>query len=733
MQRLFSLVVALALSTICLAEGTNSIAVYVGPGAHGLGHLEWIRQAGAYEGFNLLPVDGKSIRAGALDSAAALIIPGGYSNLERKQIGPEGAEKIRAFVRAGGGYVGTCAGCILACQGSKDRPNMLGLAPFRPMPTVSRGRAEMLISFNSNAFRRVGIAAKPRKIVYSYGPQLEKGEPVPDANFDLIANYASEIRLLRNDAASYPMCGTIAGFAGTYGKGRVIALAVHPEMESGTHDLAKKMLEYALGRPLKLKPRLRHRRGNLQLAVIGDYAAGIGTAKFLDSLSTLQRTDFVMSGKSAIDDGLIYKLDVLVLPDAVDQMDKNYWGATRRELLKEFLAHGGNVITWGEAAKELAKGGLTPSITGFHAVADGASALAKIRELEVAPARMPPVAKPAKIEKPWRCAVYLGTGGGSTGEARLLDSCPEFEVFFTDGPGIAAGDLDRADILVQGGGGGQCQCDALGAKGQTNLIEFVRRGGLYHGTCAGSFLVLEPTRRRRVHMVPMQPDDPPTYRGGAFTQLKITEAGAKWFDRKAGALEGCYYHGGSVMIPGTKPVPGASDFQVLAEYYGHIVCTDCPGPTLPMSGKGAIVGGSFGKGKMVVCGPHPESDRCSDNLYFGKFHFLTGVKPHPVHRWNVKGLPRLVMVTGYGNPAAGRLHQRLAWDTRFNFGGTLADILVLVNPKPGQIESYVGFGKRLVVYDAHGDHPVKNPERYGKITIVRTEQAVMDAISSRLN
>ena len=45
------------------------------------------------------PVDGEAVRAGALDSADVLVMPGGSSVDESKTLGPEGREKVKAFFR----------------------------------------------------------------------------------------------------------------------------------------------------------------------------------------------------------------------------------------------------------------------------------------------------------------------------------------------------------------------------------------------------------------------------------------------------------------------------------------------------------------------------------------------------------------------------------------------------------------------------------------------------------
>ena len=158
---------------------------------------------------------------------------------------------------------------------------------------------------------------------------------------------------------------------------------------------------------------------------------------------------------------------------------------------------------------------------------------------------------------------YCDQGVGVDLVGRLMDDCPEFIVTFASGKEIGEGALNGADMVVHSGGGGETQFFGLGEKGVAAEREFIKKGGLYHGTCAGAFLVLEETRRKRNQMVPFKPDDPELYRGGATVELDFTEAGLAAMGQKGPRM--VRYHGGPAMIPG-KPVEGA-DMKVFA-YYG---------------------------------------------------------------------------------------------------------------------------------------------------------------------
>ena len=77
---------------------------------------------------------------------------------------------------------------------------------------------------------------------------------------------------------------------------------------------------------------------------------------------------------------------------------------------------------------------------------------------------------------------YCDRGVGVDLVGRLMDDCPEFVVTFANGKEIGEGALDGADMVVHSGGSGESQFFGLGEKGVAAEREFVKKGGLYHGT-----------------------------------------------------------------------------------------------------------------------------------------------------------------------------------------------------------------------------------------------------------
>ncbi len=297
---------------------------------------------------------------------------------------------------------------------------------------------------------------------------------------------------------------------------------------------------------------------------------------------------------------------------------------------------------------------------------------------------------------------YCDQGVGVDLVGRLMDDCPEFIVTFASGKEIGDGALNGADMVVHSGGGGETQFFGLGEKGVAAEREFIKKGGLYHGTCAGAFLVLEETRRKRNQMVPFKPDDPELYRGGATVELDFTEAGLVAMGQKGPRM--VRYHGGPAMIPG-KPVEGA-DMKVFAYYGKKMEKIEKPKADVHgMTGKAAIIAGTFGKGKIFICGPHPESGRRTQDIFYKGLEWLTGRKLHPSHKKRIAGAPNVYAPMGHNTPEGARMLQKVWHSTDYNrvLSPAKGDVALLINPKKKHFKELKDFKGPVIVLSTHTD------------------------------
>ena len=229
------------------AEKPLRVAVFVGAGARNVGAFRWLQITTFAKDMESIPVDGASIRNGALDGVDVLVMPGGWSGGEAETLQAAGREKVKDFVRRGGGYIGTCAGFCLLMESHKTHKDMLHMIPYTFGP--SGGKVEMPIAFNQLATEMCGIPKKTWKIRYSGGPVPVPSTPVPEADVKVIATYAGDINTM-GGADRKSMANSPAVIAGTYGKGRLFATTVHPEVDVNDHEILRCAFRYVSGREI---------------------------------------------------------------------------------------------------------------------------------------------------------------------------------------------------------------------------------------------------------------------------------------------------------------------------------------------------------------------------------------------------------------------------------------------------------------------------------------------------
>ncbi len=320
-------------------------AVFTGLGPRGRGLVSWLKLVESSPELDLMLVDAAMIRAGALDRAELLIIPGGASVVEKKDLGPEGAARIRDFVRRGGGYIGTCAGCCLALEEKGDADRGIGLIPYNRIG--HKDGFMMPIALNEKGAAALGMKPGEYKVSYHGGPVLVPStNAVPDAKVEVWATYASDFDCPKS---KLKMFGNIALVGGTYGKGRLFAIACHPEANVFSHGLVKGAFRFVLGREVTFPTRIRRPRS----LVVGAFSSGMGgveTARALLDIDACEGVDFFPMTADEILTGQLDRVDYLVLPAGYEPFYKSKFSGQARELVETFAAAGGKVLAWGNAA-----------------------------------------------------------------------------------------------------------------------------------------------------------------------------------------------------------------------------------------------------------------------------------------------------------------------------------------------------------------------------------------------
>ena len=348
------------------------VCVFAGNGPRSNGACEYMRLVASSPEMELTLVDAQMIRDGALDGQDLLVVPGGSTIAEKKDLGPLGAEKIKAFIRNGGGYLGSCAGCCLLMDETANPERGIGVIPYR-RTGARRQRYMMPVRVNEKGARALGIEAKTYVSRYNGGPVLVRTtNVVAGANFEIWGTYGEDF----GEPGTLPeMYGRGAMVGGTFGKGRVFGFAVHPENYRSSRELLRGAFRYVLGRDVTFPERTR-KVGALVVGWMSSGIAGVESSRTMLAVDGIEGVDLFPITGSEIGRNMLDHVDVLVVPTG-DEC------ATRKGLkglegdLAAFVARGGKLIGWGVGAQA--------GITGLQAFASADEVHAEIRRLRGTP------------------------------------------------------------------------------------------------------------------------------------------------------------------------------------------------------------------------------------------------------------------------------------------------------------------------------------------------------------
>ncbi|MCQ2393129.1 MAG: BPL-N domain-containing protein [Kiritimatiellae bacterium] len=605
------------------------VAVYAGPGARGVGMFRWTQLMDQAPEMQATYVDGPSIRAGALREIDLLVMPGGMSNVEEDNLGLEGQQEVRRFIEEGGSYVGTCAGAFLMLERAKERP--LGIVPFSSRRGCWGGEAMLQVNYTKEAQDLYGIKSGLRMERFNGGPVMVPSNPIKGADFKVMAEFHSNLHSFSTkkkfptaDGNLPSMAGAASAVAGTFGKGRVWLFAGHPEYYPDTWKSVRDAIRFATGRTVTLQAPQR-RRG--QLSVGWWCKPGLGAATADVARSLVRDRDFDVTPYSTDE---IYRTDLrhedaIVVPDAADE------GVVKKQLgpvsgsMKAFVAfmnRGGTVVTWGAAAKYF------KPHKNLRIVEKGTAVAGALRALKQSPRPAPRKGPAPKNKNAVRVAAYYDSGASGFSAVqwiKLLSLSPDCIFQPVDAEDVRKGALANADLYIAPGGSSAEQSATLQPQGRTNLVEFVRNGGTYFGTCAGCYLAhaRRPNGNAKyapLGLVPYRGQRSP-YRGGSLLEIRFTD-NADLFGFKANTERTVRYHGGPVL-EACEMIPGA-DIKEIATYACEGVYAFNTNSAPTMLGHPAIVAGTFGKGRVVACSPHPESFVHTQDIIRGGLKYLTG-------------------------------------------------------------------------------------------------------------
>ena len=349
MRFLFCLLLALwGLCWSCAAQempkdGKIRTGLYVGRGGRSNGAVTWLLILNAAPEVELTLLEGADVRAGRLKDIDVLVMPGGASPLQAKSLGADGLEEVRRYLREGGRYFGTCAGCSL----SANRKGMLRIIPYvKRSVNVRRGSTMLGMNFTPEGMAAFGLSVSNRNVCYHSGPLLTPTKPIPDvSNLRVLATFAGDI--MQNGPSDFEMQGHPAIIHANYGKGAYLVTAYHPEYYPVTQDLIAGGFRLLTGRAITIN----HPRRSSQARPIGYYTPGVmgkaGYAPVLELVAN-RNVDLHLVDNAVIESGGLSHLESLIIPDGdASQYEKLLAEGFAHDALVDFVRQGGRVFAWG--------------------------------------------------------------------------------------------------------------------------------------------------------------------------------------------------------------------------------------------------------------------------------------------------------------------------------------------------------------------------------------------------
>ncbi len=222
-----------------------AVAIYTGPGVAGPGPgaLKSTLDADPVR-FSSRFLGPDELRAGVLAEFDLVVFPGGSGSKQAGGLGEEGREIVRRFVSEGGGYVGLCAGCYLACEGFSWSLKVLDAKT--KSSKWRRGRKELALGVAAGAGELLGVSGESVVVKYANGPVMEPaGSPdLPD--YTVLAVFNEEVA--ENETPVGIQVGSPAILTGSFGKGRVVGISPHPEQTVGFEGIVPRLILWAVGR-----------------------------------------------------------------------------------------------------------------------------------------------------------------------------------------------------------------------------------------------------------------------------------------------------------------------------------------------------------------------------------------------------------------------------------------------------------------------------------------------------
>jgi len=224
-----------------------------------------------------------------------------------------------------------------------------------------------------------------------------------------------------------------------------------------------------------------------------------------------------------------------------------------------------------------------------------------------------------------RLGVYTGAGSSHSWLwfVEAFERLGFLDLAFLDHADVAAGRLAGVDALAVSGGDTFAMAGALGPAGAGELERFVKRGGLYLGSCAGAYLMLRSSQEplcwfnfaqatianlsRDLPQPLMLPEKYKTAYGCDYVFHPVREA-VELLCPEGGPFSGqrlaAPLYGGPAMIPASDEVQVLAQYAAFEKRTRYLAPPELAAETL--LGKAAALRARLGGGVLYLFGPHLE-------------------------------------------------------------------------------------------------------------------------------
>jgi glutamine amidotransferase-like uncharacterized protein len=228
-----------------LSEAAIRVGVFSGHGGAETCKWETFEAVRVDKQMRVRFIGSSDIAAGCLDSLDAIIVPGGGGSTQYLNLGPENMERIKTFIRNGGGAVGICAGAYLFSNTPDYACMRINGAKAIDLEHDNRGHGVSKFTLNA-AGKEIFPELADRDtcyLMYYEGPVFVDAEDSVD--YEVFAMMESDVHEEGNAPAD--MTNGKPFFIGNeYGKGRVFSSIAHPEATPGMRWMIPRMVRWTL-------------------------------------------------------------------------------------------------------------------------------------------------------------------------------------------------------------------------------------------------------------------------------------------------------------------------------------------------------------------------------------------------------------------------------------------------------------------------------------------------------